>query len=71
MKWERSNKVYFFTGGSLYWRFDETEQRFDCGYPRLITPMWRGLPDGIDAMHSGEGKTFFVKGNDIFYFNDK
>ena len=71
MKWERDNKVYFFTGGSLYWRFDEKKQKFDCGYPRLIKSMWRGVPRWVDAVYSGEGKTFFVKGNDVLHFDQK
>ena len=67
---------FFLIPGATFWRYDEKKQKFDCGYPRLITPIWKNVPRDIDAVYSGSGGdggdvTFFVKGNDMFIFDDE
>lgn len=72
IKWQRNNKVYFFTGDK-YWRYDESRRMFDCGYPRLITPAWRGLKGKIDSAYSSHDQkvTFFTEGDNYYLFDDK
>ena len=53
-------RTYFFKG-SKYWRFEN--KKLMPGYPKMIST-W-GLPNNIDAafVWSGNGKTYFTKGN--------
>jgi len=36
------------SSGDVYWRFDDTKQRMDPGYP-LPMSRWRGVPTHLDA----------------------
>lgn len=54
--------------GDKYWRFKN--MRMDKGYPKLISTGFAGIPDSIDAafIWSGNGKTYFFKGEYFFKF---
>lgn len=47
MIWGHNGKTYLFSG-SLYWRFEEQDNRVELDYPRDIS-VWRGIPSHIDA----------------------
>ena len=58
----RSKKTYYFAG-KLYWRFNEKRQKMDKGYPKKISPIWKGLPPNLDsALTWRNGVTYFFKG---------
>ena len=45
----------------------------DPGYPKVISENWKGVPDFIDAAFSSQldQKTYFIKGNKIYMFDDE
>lgn len=63
-----AEKVYFFKGNQ-YARYDIRANRIDAGYPLLIGDQWAGFSaagfdGGVDAaVHWGNGKAYFFKGN--------
>lgn len=62
--------TYFFKG-SVYYRFNDTTQAVDPGYPRSIASFWKGVPDNLDTVFSASnGHTYFFKENLFYRFND-
>jgi hypothetical protein len=57
--WKKNGRMYLFAGDD-YYRYDETRQRIDYGYPRKIRDAWKGVPDNVDAV--------FIWSNDVTYF---
>lgn len=41
--------TYFFKG-TLYYRYDSSQERVEVGYPREINSFWKGIPDSVDAV---------------------
>jgi len=70
MQWQRNKKIYFFTG-DLYWRYDGEKRSFDCGYPKKIATIWKGLPSSVDSAYSDAYGTIFTKGDQAFRFDDR
>lgn len=70
IKFHRNGRTYFFYR-DYYWRFDNTNQRFDNGYPKRISDGWRGLPRQVDAAFSSKDQTFFISGNNYYVYDDE
>jgi len=61
--------TYFFKGKN-YYRYNNTADRIEDGYPLLIREGWRNLPDNIDAIFTDqERNTYFFK-DDLVYLYD-
>lgn len=69
MVWNGDGKVYFFKG-KKYWRVNPADiKRDNLPYRKDISD-WDGIPDDLDAAFEMNGETYFVKGDDLFRFND-
>ena len=70
-------KVYFFfqyNGRGYYYRYDTRKQRFDLGYPKLVTQGFINIPQsGPEAAISSKrtGKTYFISNDMIFKMDDR
>ncbi|KOC64600.1 Matrix metalloproteinase-24 [Habropoda laboriosa] len=70
MIWGYNGKTYFFSG-SMYWRFDESENHVELDYPRDIS-MFAGVGNDIDAVFQWkDSKTYFFKGKGFWEFDDR
>ncbi|XP_055523786.1 matrix metalloproteinase-2-like isoform X2 [Wyeomyia smithii] len=70
MVWAKNQKTYYFAGDQ-FWRYNDTAQRMDEGYPMSID-RWFGIPSNLDAATSGaNGKTYFFKGNYYWLYNNE
>jgi hypothetical protein len=64
-----NGETYFFKQDK-YWKYDQQNKVLVPGYPKLIKPFWRGVPDNIDAaLQTPEGETYFFKGRHYYKFN--
>ena len=69
--WPKNGKTYFFSGNQ-YWRFNETENLTELGYPLTISARWKGVPIDLDGVFTWKtGKTFFFKENSFWELNDQ
>lgn len=73
MVWGHNGKTYFFSG-TMYWRFDEEENRVELDYPRDMS-MWRGVGYNIDTVFQWrDGKNIYYEkaypGKFIFSFSN-
>ncbi|XP_015111466.1 matrix metalloproteinase-2 isoform X2 [Diachasma alloeum] len=69
MVWGHNSRTYFFSG-TMYWRYDESENFIELDYPRDMT-MFAGVPYNIDAVFQWKnGKTYFFKGKGYWEFDD-
>uniref|UniRef100_A0A3B3WLD7 Matrix metalloproteinase-14 n=1 Tax=Poecilia mexicana TaxID=48701 RepID=A0A3B3WLD7_9TELE len=70
--WEPSGYTYFFQG-DRYWRFDETSQSADRGYPKSIDVWDSSVPSSPKgAFLSDDGAyTFFYKGSKYWKFDNQ
>uniref|UniRef100_A0A3B5MJ99 Peptidase metallopeptidase domain-containing protein n=1 Tax=Xiphophorus couchianus TaxID=32473 RepID=A0A3B5MJ99_9TELE len=70
--WEPSGYTYFFQG-DRYWRFDETSQSADRGYPKSIDVWDSSVPSSPKgAFLSDDGAyTFFYKGTKYWKFDNQ
>ena len=65
-----TNGITYFFKDSLYYRFNDTTQMVDPGYPRPIASFWKGVPDNFDTVYiSGCGHVYFFKENLFYRFN--
>ncbi|XP_053692504.1 matrix metalloproteinase-2-like [Sabethes cyaneus] len=70
MVWAKNLKTYYFAGDQ-FWRYNDTEQEMDEGYP-MSMDRWYGIPSNLDAATSGaNGKTYFFKGNYYWLYNNE
>jgi len=67
-----NGRTYFFAG-TEYWRYDNSNRRFDAGYPKNIKRYWGGLPSTVDAAYSSPDKsvTYFLAEGKYYLYDDK
>ncbi|XP_021484220.1 stromelysin-2 [Meriones unguiculatus] len=65
---KEKKKTYFFTEGE-YWRFDETRNLMEKGFPRLITDDFPGIEPQVDAVLQAFGFFYFFRGSSQFEFD--
>jgi len=69
--WKKNGRMYLFAGDD-YYRYDETRQRIDYGYPRKIRDAWKGVPDNVDAVFIWSNDvTYFFKGTQFYRMDDR
>ncbi|XP_060528413.1 matrix metalloproteinase-2-like [Cylas formicarius] len=68
--WARNGKTYFYKK-ERFWRYNETSQTMDSGYPLHIN-RWRGVPENLDAATTWKDeKTYFFKGDLFWKFDNE
>uniref|UniRef100_A0A8C6THY6 72 kDa type IV collagenase n=1 Tax=Neogobius melanostomus TaxID=47308 RepID=A0A8C6THY6_9GOBI len=67
----KNRKTYLFSGDQ-FWRYDDSRQAMDPGFPKLIADSWNGIPDNIDSAFSLNGidYSYFFKDNHYFKLED-
>uniref|UniRef100_A0A0K8T5Z3 Peptidase metallopeptidase domain-containing protein n=1 Tax=Lygus hesperus TaxID=30085 RepID=A0A0K8T5Z3_LYGHE len=71
MVWGYNSRTYLFSG-TMYWKFDEDEQRVELDYPRDMGNIWKGVGYNIDAAFQWkDGNVYFFKGKGFWKFNDR
>lgn len=67
--WKRNKKTYFYAM-DRFWRYNETSQTMDPGYPQHMQA-WRGVPSYLDAAITWkDGYTYFFRGGLFWKFNN-
>ena len=65
-----TDDITYFFKDSFYYRFNDSLQAVDPGYPQPIASFWKGVPDNLDTVFtSGSGLVFFFKQNLFYRFN--
>ncbi|XP_006833838.1 PREDICTED: stromelysin-1 [Chrysochloris asiatica] len=65
---KEKKKTYFFVGDK-YWRFDETRQTLEPGFPRQTADDFPGVDTKIDAVFEAFGFFYFFSGSSQFEFD--
>ena len=69
--WKRNGRMYLFVGDD-YYRYDESRQTIDIGYPRKISDAWHGVPDNVEAGFVWRNDvTYFFKGTQFYRMDDR
>ncbi|KAL5245096.1 hypothetical protein ACI65C_012506 [Semiaphis heraclei] len=69
--WSGNGMIYFFKE-TYYWKVNLKKNIFavKVGYPKLISKIWRGIPNNIDAVFRYmDGKLYFFKDNYYYKLN--
>lgn len=48
-KWIYGDVSYFVWNETHYWKLDVRTMKPEVDYPRLISNIWRGIPDSVSA----------------------
>ena len=65
-----TDDITYFFKDSFYYRFNDSLQGVDPGYPQPIASFWKDIPDNLDTVFtSGSGHVFFFKQNLFYRFN--
>lgn len=67
--WGYNMKTYF-VAGTKYWKFDEFNGLVDHDYPREMPKIWSGVPTPIDSAFLFNDRTYFLKNDEAWPFND-
>ncbi|XP_049634984.1 interstitial collagenase [Suncus etruscus] len=67
---ETTSKTYFFVDNK-YWRYDETKESMDKGYPKLIQDGFPGIGNKVDAVFSDDNFFYFFHGTRQYEFDPK
>ncbi|XP_067423236.1 interstitial collagenase-like [Emydura macquarii macquarii] len=65
---KNSGKTYFFVGNK-YWRYDESKQSMDQGYPKKIIIDFPGISKKVDAVFQIGRYIYFFLGNKQYEFD--
>jgi len=64
--WNGNGRSYLFAGDN-YYRFDDSRQSMDYGYPKPIVGNWEGLTGQIDGVSIWRNKiTYFFRGKYLY-----
>ena len=65
-------KTYFFKGDLVY-KYDDKNMRLESGFPKTISRIFKGVPNGINAVFTWnkDNTTYFFKGGYYYKYNDK
>ncbi|XP_063921209.1 72 kDa type IV collagenase-like [Zophobas morio] len=67
--WARNGKTYLYKQ-NIFWRYNETAQTMDEGYP-MDMQRWKGVPHNLDAATTWKGITYFFKDELYWKFDNQ
>lgn len=72
MELPRAGDHSYFFKGDKYWRYSWSNASVDQGYSHIITSLWKGLPNDIDAAFQWKrGRTVILKGGGYYLLKHK